>query len=157
MISPPPRSVGRGRGWGGNFMRQPNRLKRIAPARRLRREMTEPEKRLWRNLRQLPLAASHFRRQAPIGPYFADFACHDVRLVLEVDGETHASTQAVEYDKARSAYLEANGYRVLRIYNHDVMTNIEGVMSVIHEAICRPTVQEPPPLTPPHASRGRGA
>jgi very-short-patch-repair endonuclease len=137
-------------------VRQPNRRQRIPKARHLRREVTEPERKLWKNLRQLPVGASHFRRQSPIGPYFADFTCHQKRIVIEIDGETHASVGAAAHDESRSAYFHSNGYRVLRFWNYDVMSNIEGVMTVIQQAIGEQVVGSPPPLTPPHASRGRG-
>src|SRR5690348_15747120 len=88
--------------------------KRAERARDLRRAMTEAEKRLWWQLRQLPLANSHFRRQAPIGPYFADFAAHKCRVVIEVDGGGHAEARQAAFDNARSAYLKSRGYRVLR-------------------------------------------
>jgi very-short-patch-repair endonuclease len=137
-------------------MRQPKRHQRISQARQLRREMTEPERKLWRNLRHFRFGTSHFRRQSPIGPYFADFACHQKRLTIEIDGETHTSQQAATRDELRSAYFQSKGYRVLRFWNYDVMRNIEGVMTVIQQAISEQADQDPPPLTPPRAARGRG-
>jgi very-short-patch-repair endonuclease len=139
-----------------NALRQPKRGQRIVVARHLRRAVTEPERKLWRNLKRLPLGVSHFRRQAPIGLYFADFACHEKRLAIEIDGETHTSNSEKSRDETRTAYLRSQGYRVLRFWNYDVMQNIEGVMTIIHQAIVENAVQEPPPLTPPRASRGRG-
>jgi very-short-patch-repair endonuclease len=137
-------------------VRQPNRRQRIPKARHLRRDMTEPERRLWWALRRIRSSGSHFRRQAPIGPYFADFACHQIRLAIEIDGETHTSTESAIRDETRSSYFRSHGYRVFRFWNYDVMHNIEGVMTVIQQAITEQAVQEPLPLTPPHASRGRG-
>jgi very-short-patch-repair endonuclease len=118
--------------------------------------MTEAEKKLWRHLRHLTIQDSHFRRQATIGPYFADFACHELRLVIEVDGGQHGEASHILRDEKRTQYLEAQGYRVLRFWNNDVLSNIDGVMQVIAEAIAG---LHPPPPTPPHrASRGgRGA
>jgi very-short-patch-repair endonuclease len=127
---------------------------RIVKARRLRLEMTTPERKLWKHLRQIRTSGSHFRRQAPIGPYYADFACHEARIVIEIDGETHAAPPAATRDEVRSRYLESHGYQTLRFWNGDVMKNIEGVMESIQQAVAAKT--EPPPLTPPHASRGRG-
>jgi very-short-patch-repair endonuclease len=92
--------------------RIPNR--RIARARELRRDMTQAEKKLWWQLRQLPLANSHFRRQAAIGRYFADFASHKARVVIEVDGGGHGEARQMAFDRVRSAYLKSRGYRVLR-------------------------------------------
>ena len=112
--------------------------------------MTEAEQKLWRYLRQLPRGSSHFRRQATIGPYFADFACHTQRLVIEVDGGQHNGDRHAARDADRTAYLQAHGYRVLRFWNHDVLCNIEGVMTVIYQAISdsstRPTPDPSPPL-----------
>jgi len=90
----------------------------------------------------------HFRRQVPIGPYIADFLCGARMLVIEVDGETHASSQA--YDGVRSEYLEERGWRVLRFWNNEVMQNIEGVVVTISEALQRPL-----PNPPPHAGEGK--
>jgi very-short-patch-repair endonuclease len=98
---------------------------RIPRARRLRRDMTLAEKKLWRYLRQLPLGASHFRRQATIGPFFADFACHELRVVVEVDGGGHGLDDKLASDARRTEYLESCGYRVLRFWNNDVLNNIE--------------------------------
>jgi very-short-patch-repair endonuclease len=87
---------------------------------------------LWRYLRQISPSRSHLRRQATIGPYFADFACHQTRIVIEVDGGQHAGNTS---DEHRTRYLEANGYRVLRFWNNEVLGNIEGVVEVICQAI----------------------
>jgi len=118
--------------------------------------MTMPERKLWRRLRDVAGVGSHFRRQAPIGPYFADFACHHARIVVEIDGETHTAEVDVVRDEERSEYFRANGCRVLRFWNNDVMKNLEGVMEAVQRAITEAPFDRPPPLTPPHASRGRG-
>jgi len=103
------------------------------------------EKKLWQHLRQISPGRSHFRRQATIGPYFADFACHQTRIVIKVDGGQHADSIT---DERRTRYLEANGYRVLRFWNNDVLGNIEGVVEVICDALN--LGEGPPPPTPPH-------
>jgi very-short-patch-repair endonuclease len=132
--------------------------KRVKRAREFRHDPTEAEKKLWRYLRQLSPDRSHFRRQASIGPYFADFACHQTRIVIEVDGGQHADSES---DARRTRYLEANGYRVLRFWNNDVLGNIEGVVETIMNAVG--AGEGPPPPTPPHQRsstldlRGRGA
>jgi very-short-patch-repair endonuclease len=95
--------------------------------------MTEAEKKLWWHLRQLPHETSHFRRQAPIGPYFADFACHELRLMIEVDGGQHALQTSA--DAARTAFLNSRGYRILRFWNNEVLQQTEAVMAAIHEAL----------------------
>jgi very-short-patch-repair endonuclease len=97
--------------------------------------MTYAEKKLWWHLRHISLSASHFRRQATIGPYFADFACHHHRLVIEVDGGQHGEANRIALDEKRTRYLEEQGYRVLRFWNNDVLGNIEGVMEVISAAL----------------------
>ena len=135
--------------------RPKKRHERVVHARKLRRDMTEPERRLWWHLRRIHSGQPHFRRQAPIGPYFADFACHQRRLAIEIDGETHTAPTASARDDLRLGYFQSQGYRVLRFWNDDVMNNIEGVMETIRQAYAMPW-EEPPPLTPPHASRGRG-
>ncbi len=128
--------------------------KRVPRARQLRRDMTGPEKRLWWLLRELAAKGTHFRRQATIGPYFADFACHRNRLVIEVDGGHHGKGAQSKRDVRRDAHLKSNGYRVLRFWNNDVRENIEGVLSVILDAI--ENAHTPPPLTPSHRMRGGG-
>jgi very-short-patch-repair endonuclease len=109
--------------------------KRVPTARRLRRDMTDAERKLWQRLRQWPEGRAHFRRQATIGPYFADFACHSNRLVIELDGGQHGYGPQASRDAARDDFFRASGYRVLRFWNHDVLTNIDGVLTVIAEAI----------------------
>ena len=99
-------------------------------ARRMRKEPTAAERKLWWHLRhRLPLARSHFRRQVQIGPYIADFASHHLKLVIELDGGQHGAQ--IERDDARTALLQADGYRVLRFWNNDVLSNIEGVLTEI--------------------------
>lgn len=108
--------------------------RRPAPdrARTLRRASTDAEKRLWRHLRDRKLAGAKFRRQVPIGSYVADFVCLEARLVVEVDGGQHAVPGV---DAARTAYLESEGFRVLRLWNRDVLTNIEGVITSIEQIL----------------------
>ena len=105
------------------------------------RDMTDAEKKLWWHLRRLPIEDTHFRRQATIGPFFADFACHEKRLVIEVDGGGHATLEQEAADAARTAYLEAQGYRVLRFWNNDIFGNIDGVLETIAAAL---HVESPP-------------
>ncbi|QDW37118.1 endonuclease domain-containing protein [Bradyrhizobium sp. KBS0725] len=124
--------------------------RRVPRARALRRDATEAEKKLWQHLRQPPFKAHHFRRQATIGPYFADFATHRARIVIEVDGGQHSGSGS---DEVRSRYLEANGYRVLRFWNNDVMANLSGVLSAIDAAINADSPPTPDP-SPPQAGGG---
>ncbi len=121
-------------------------------AARLRRKLTEPEKRLWRHLRdRLPLNETHFRRQVPLGSYIADFCCLGARLVVEVDGGQHTTDRAVAYDNRRTAYLESQGFRVLRFINNEVMLNMNSVLDTIHAALVRAT---PTPSPSPQGGGG---
>jgi very-short-patch-repair endonuclease len=95
-------------------------------ARRLRRNATDTERRLWSHLRRRQLDGHRFRRQVPIGPYVVDFACLERRLLIEVDGGRHEA--AVDSDASRTAWLKGRGYRVLRFWNNDVLENADGVL-----------------------------
>ncbi|KEQ51415.1 endonuclease domain-containing protein [Sphingobium chlorophenolicum] len=97
-------------------------------AKTLRRNATEAEKRLWNALRE-KLPEAKFRRQVPHGPYVADFLNFAAKLVIEVDGATHA--ERTEQDAARTRYFKAQGYHVLRFWNHEVMENLDGVLTQI--------------------------
>jgi very-short-patch-repair endonuclease len=123
---------------------------RVPRARALRRDATEAEKKLWQHLRQPPFKAHHFRRQATIGPYFADFASHALRLVIEVDGGQHSLSTS---DAARTRYLETAGYRVLRFWNNEVLENISGVLLTIDAAVNADRPPTPDP-SPPQAGGG---
>jgi very-short-patch-repair endonuclease len=92
--------------------------------------MTAPEHRLWRALRGDALGVT-FRRQHAIPPWIADFACVDLRLVIEVDGATHAEAA----DAARDAAMCAAGWQVLRVWNNEVRTNLDGVLQRIAEVV----------------------
>jgi len=92
---------------------------RVQLARGLRSNPTDAEQRLWNRLRQRQLAGARFRRQQPIGPYVVDFVCQELRLVIEVDGGQHVENAAA--DDERTHWLEREGYRVVRFWNHDVL------------------------------------
>jgi len=85
-------------------------------------------------LRQEPLQALHFRRQVPLGRYYADFASHEARLVIEIDGVTHATDEAIFYNASRTAFLQSQGYRVVRFTNVEIMNDLDGVFEVILDA-----------------------
>jgi len=105
----------------------------IPRAREMRSNMTEPEKRIWYNcLRQLP---QRFRRQRPFGPYIVDFYCASLKLVIEIDGDSHATEDAMAYDAERTAFLEGLGLQVIRFSNRDVMENLEGVFEKLRGLI----------------------
>jgi very-short-patch-repair endonuclease len=96
--------------------------------RKLRRQMTEAEAKLWQELRGRRLDEIKFRRQVPIGPYVADFACLEALLVVEVDGSQHAHSLR---DRVRDAELKARGFRVLRFWNDDVLREMGSVCNTI--------------------------
>ena len=100
----------------------------VPRARQLRRDAPEPERRLLRALKE-SLPHLKWRHQAPVGPYYADILCLSERLVVEVDGDTHAT--ATEYDAARTRFLIRQGYQVTRFANADVMQNLDGVLAQI--------------------------
>ena len=100
----------------------------VERARRLRREATIAEGRLWYVLRDRQVAGAKFVRQFPVGPYFADFACRSTKLVVELDGGQHQGSAS---DGARSRFLTGQGYSVLRFWNDDVMRNRDGVVWTI--------------------------
>jgi very-short-patch-repair endonuclease len=115
----------------------------------MRLSPTDAERKLWWHIRhRLALPASHFRRQVRLGHYIVDFACHTLRIVIEIDGGQHA-VQATQ-DARRTKFLEAEGYRVLRFWNNEVLTNTDGVLEVIQSAI----LTTPTP-TPPHKGEGK--
>jgi very-short-patch-repair endonuclease len=115
----------------------------------MRAAPTEAERKLWWHLRhRLATPGTHFRRQVRISRYIVDFACHAKHIVVEVDGGQHGMRSAA--DEERTKVLEAKGYRVLRYWNNDVLTNINGVL----EDIFRATNDDPHPLTPPHKGEG---
>lgn len=102
-------------------------------ARRLRRDATPAEKKLWAVLRGSALGGYRFCRQQRIGPFVADFACQSAQLVIEVDGDSHALQ--IDYDARRTEFLTREGYRVLRFTNGDVMGNLNGVCRAIEFAL----------------------
>jgi very-short-patch-repair endonuclease len=118
-------------------------------ARTLRRNMTDAERVLWYRIRHKQIDGHRFRRQVPIGPYIVDFACLDVRLIVEIDGGQHGD--AVVDDGARDAWLAARGYRVFRLWNNDVIGNIDGVLEHLRDALHAET---PHPNPPPQGGRG---
>ncbi len=104
-------------------------------ARTLRKNPTKAKQALWRPLRLRQLDEHKFRRQQPLGAYIVDFVCLEKRLIVELDGGQHAAQ--ADSDAGRTAWLEAQGFRVLRFWNHEVLKEIEAVMEVIREALSR--------------------
>jgi very-short-patch-repair endonuclease len=120
-------------------------------ARALRKNSTDAERLLWAALRDHRLNDASFRRQVPIKSFIADFVCHAAKLVIELDGGQHFSDQAEQADAARSTVIEAQGFKVLRFSNLDVMTNRAGVLETIASAIAE---RAPTPTLPRKRERG---
>ncbi len=103
-------------------------------ARKLRRNQTPFERKLWAALRDRRLARCKFRRQQPIGPYIADFVSFEAKLVIELDGSQHGERESEAADAARTTFLESHGFRVLRFWNDELIGNYEGVVEGIFRA-----------------------
>ena len=99
--------------------------------RTLRANQTSAERRLWSALRDRRLDGFKFTRQFSIGPYFADFVCRELRLIVEVDGATHGEAHEIAHDQRRDLFLKNEGYRVLRVRNDDVRQNLDGGVTTI--------------------------
>lgn len=124
-------------------------------SRKLRRQRTPPEQAMWNILHSFRAEGHHFRRQVQIGPYYVDFASLEENLIIEVDGGTHTTSEAIEADKVRDAYLVSRGFTVLRVWNNDAMFNPDGVWQVVAEALERGAT---PTLDPsPHGGGRRGS
>lgn len=99
----------------------------------LRKNMTKEERHLWYDfLKTYPV---QFKRQYSIGPYFADFYCYKAKIIVELDGSQHCEPKAMEYDRKRTAYLQKQGFLVLRFSNVDVITQFRAVCETIDTAI----------------------
>ena len=107
----------------------------VSFARELRQQHTNAERALWMKLRNRELEGVKFRRQQPIGPYIVDFVSLQRRLIIEIDGGQHNEEREKERDEERTMSLEERGYRIMRFWNNEVMTNPEGVLERIREAL----------------------
>ena len=101
-------------------------------ARQLRQHSTDAERTMWSALRDRRLLSYKFRRQHPIGPYVVDFACTRCQIVIELDGGQHADSPE---DAGRTAWLQSHGWRVIRFWNNDVLSNASGVTETILRAL----------------------
>ena len=115
----------------------------LARARTLRRQSSEVENLLWRQLRARRLMGYKFRRQVVIKPYIVDFLCLEARLIIEADGGQHSNQ--VVYDARRTARLEGMGYRVMRFWNHEVMQELQVVLEQIRTALIEVPSPQPSP------------
>ena len=105
----------------------------VTRARRLRRDQTEAERRLWSRLRGHQVDGVQFRRQQPLGPYIVDFVCLSHRVVVELDGSQHADQEA--YDDERTKWLKEQGFRVMRFWNDIALRETDGVIAAIQDAL----------------------
>ncbi|MCL4766345.1 MAG: DUF559 domain-containing protein [Hyphomicrobiaceae bacterium] len=132
-------------------------------ARHLRRSKTSAERRLWWKLRELKQLGFKFRQQVPIDSHIVDFACLSKRLVIEVDGATHSTSEERRRDAERDAYLGRQGFRVMRVWNREIFDNVDGVMDTILAFLNTPTPDPSPqgggevPSSPPLDGEGGAA
>lgn len=105
---------------------------RRATAKKLRSNTTPHERILWRALKELPVSGTHFRRQAPIGPYVVDFFCPAAHLIIELDGGHHNDDETAERDRARQLWLEREGYRVIRFWNSEIAGDLNAELERIY-------------------------
>ena len=108
---------------------------RLRRCRNLRRNSTDAEKKLWRELRNRQVVRAKFRRQHPVGPYVLDFYCHEGQLAVELDGGQHAEETQAHYDERRTQYLTEQGIRELRFWNNEVLHDMEFVLERIVNAL----------------------
>ena len=104
-----------------------------ARARRLRRAASDAALKFWSRTRNRRLGGFKFRREVPLGPFVADFVCSEALLVVEIDGDQHAASEA--YDASRTRYLERTGYAVIRIPTHEVLHDLAEVLDRVHRTI----------------------
>ena len=100
----------------------------------LRKQLTPWEAKLWYYLRGRRFYGLKFKRQVPMGDYVIDFCCQEKRIVIELDGGQHSESQVSEKDRSKQAFLESQGYKVLRFWNNEIDSNIEGVLETIRKA-----------------------
>lgn len=127
-----------------------NRKNSTTSAREMRKNSTDAELKLWKHLRNRLTDGEKFRRQQPIWKYIVDFVCAERMLVVEVDGGQHG--KQVAYDNERTAWLESEGYRVLRFWNNEVLKDADVVLEVIIRVLNESGLYHPHPLP----SRERG-
>lgn len=111
-------------------------------ARKLRKSSTDAERLLWQRLKARQINGLKFRRQEQIGRFIADFVCYEKSIIIEADGGQHALEK--EKDKERTQWLNSQGFKVLRFWNNDILTNIDGVMETIRLQ-CDPPLPDPLP------------
>jgi very-short-patch-repair endonuclease len=128
-VVPSPRG---GEGGAKRRVRAVRPTEAIPRARKLRVEMTDAERRFWNLVRNRSFGGLKFVRQYPVGPFIADFACRECMLIVELDGSQHAEST---YDEKRSAFLNKEGYSVLRFWNNEVLTELAGVHHLLQTTL----------------------
>jgi very-short-patch-repair endonuclease len=123
-------------------------------ARQLRQAMTRAETLLWRYLKADRIDGFGFQRQVPLRNYIADFACLSVKLIVELDGESHDFEERQQADQSRDAFFTSEGFHVLRFTNEQVLANLEGIVEVIRQTASSRASDLPPSLTLPHKGGG---
>jgi very-short-patch-repair endonuclease len=124
---------------------------RLIPlAKNLRKRATDTERLVWKHLRAKHFKGIKFRRQQPIGKYIVDFICFEKKLIIELDGGQHAMLSEKQKDIERNKWFEAQGYRVLRFWDDEVLMNTQGVLEVI-----RTYCFSHPPLSPLPSREGK--
>jgi very-short-patch-repair endonuclease len=129
----------------------------LAFARKLRTEQTDAEKLMWFLLRGRRLGGWKFRRQYPLEPYFLDFFCFEKTLAVELDGGQHNGPVGKEKDEKCTAFIEANGIRVLRFWNHEVLQDTYAVLQVIWDVLQEAPSAAPSPPAPLPGGEGKKA
>jgi very-short-patch-repair endonuclease len=124
--------------------------KLIPLAKRLRKGMTETEQLLWSHLKAKHFEGLKFRRQQPIGGFIVDFVCFEKKVIIELDGGQHALPEEMKDDKKRDQWFEVQGYKVLRFWDNEVLTNTEGVLEAIWKGCF-----DHPPLNPLPSREGK--
>jgi very-short-patch-repair endonuclease len=122
----------------------------VSHSKNLRKRLTDAERLLWKYLRAKQVEGLKFRRQEPIVNYIVDFVCFESRVVVEVDGGQHSE----ERDAKRDNWLQSQGFKVTRFWNHEVLANIEGVLEVIRRNCIHQLKSESPSPLPSHQGRG---
>ena len=123
-------------------------------AKQLRKAMMPAETLLWRYLKASRIDGLGFRRQTPIRNYIVDFVCLAVKLIVELDGESHDFEERQNADQNRDAFFVSEGFQVLRFTNKQVMSNLEDVVETIRQAAASRASGSPPSLTLPHKGGG---
>ena len=125
-------------------------------ARQLRQDQTTAERHLWNKLRNRQLDNWKFKRQVPRRHYIVDFLCAEAKLIIELDGAQHAGDEAIQYDAKRTAYLQASGYHVIRIWNNEVLEDVESVLNTIWNKLQDTSNQKQRPHSLSPEGRGLG-